>query len=61
MDLKAYDKASWINTVWIGLEALDHDQLSEETFDDIYTAMSWIIKELGYEMDANGDYVRIEK
>ena len=60
MDLKRYDIVTWIDTVWEGLHALDMDQLSEESWDDVCTAMSWITKELGYELNDDGDYVRIE-
>ena len=60
MDLKRYDIVTWIDTVWEGLHALDMDQLSEESWDDVCTAMSWITQELGYELNDDGDYVRIE-
>ena len=60
MDLKRYDIVTWIDTVWEGLHTLDMDQLSEESCDDVCTAMSWITQELGYELNDDGDYVRIE-
>ena len=61
MDLKVYDKASWINTVWDGLHNLYPDQMTEESWDDVCTAMHWIIKELGYELNEDGDYVEIQR
>ena len=61
MDLKRYDIVTWIDTVWEGLHTLDQDQLSEESWDDVYTAMSWITEKLGYELNEDGDYVEIER
>ena len=61
MDLKRYDIVTWIDTVWDGLHTLDQNQLSEESWDDVYTAMSWITEKLGYELNEGGDYVEIER
>lgn len=61
MDLKRYDIVTWIDTVWEGLNTLDMDQLSEESWDDVCTAMSWITEKLGYELNNDGDYVEIER
>lgn len=61
MDLKRYDIVTWIDTVWEGLDTLDMSQLSEESWDDVCTAMSWITEKLGYELNEDGDYVEIER
>ena len=61
MDLKRYDIVTWIDTVWEGLDTLDMNQLSEESWDDVCTAMSWITEKLGYELNEDGDYVEIER
>lgn len=61
MDLKRYDIVTWIDTVWEGLDTLDMNQLSEESWDDVCTAMSWITEKLGYELNNDGDYVEIER
>ena len=60
-DLLSYDKETWLDTVWIALHTLHKNQITEESWDDVCTAMSWIEKELGYTLNKDGDYVRIEQ
>lgn len=52
-NLHAHDKESWLDTIWLALEAFRDDCIPEgdESYDrqwnDICTAMAWIREELG--------------
>ena len=62
MDLKRYDIVTWIDKVWEGLQCgFEADLYTEEQWDDMCTAMSWIIEDLGYELNDDGDYVEIQR
>ena len=62
----ANDPPSWLEAVWSALihwrENLleEGDEVDDKDWDEITTSMAWITEELGYELDGNGDYQRVE-
>ena len=59
MALTASDRASWLETVWEAIHALEDCQ-PETDMDDVKTAMAWITESLGLELNDNGDYIAAE-
>lgn len=56
MALTASDRASWLETIWEAIHALEDCQ-PETDIDDVKTAMAWVTESLGLELDDNGDYI----
>lgn len=56
-DLHRYDPTTWVETVWEAIALIHPQAMSEETTDDVKSAMAYIMEELGLEFDSNGDVV----
>ena len=63
-DLHRYDPKTWIETVWEAIHLIHPQAMSEESHDDLMSAMNWITEDFGFEWDTtpdsptNGELVR---
>jgi hypothetical protein len=64
-ELHRYDPKTWLETVYEALGKIHPDTMTEESWDDVMSAMAWITEDFNFEIDTdpdsptNGELVRI--
>lgn len=64
-ELHRYDPKTWLETVYEALGKIHPDAMTEESWDDVMSAMAWITEDFNFEIDTdpdsptNGELVRI--
>ena len=54
-DLHRYDPRTWVETMWAGMYHIHPQSMSEESWDDLMSALNWITEDLGFEWDTQPD------
>jgi hypothetical protein len=54
-ELHRYDPKTWLETVYEALSKIHPDAMTEESWDDVMSAMSWITEDFNFEIDTDPD------